>query len=60
MANTDFYLNNYRYFIASIHGRILIGFDTVSDCRDYIKFLLETDKKRNRRLRDRKLLRYLF
>ena len=45
MANTDFYLNNYRYFIANIHGRILTGFDTISECRDYIKYLLDTDLK---------------
>ena len=45
MTNTDFYLNNYRYFITNDIGVILIGFDKVSECRDYIQELVNRDSE---------------
>ena len=43
MANTDFYLNNFRYVVTNSIFKVLMGFDTVGECREFIADLYAQD-----------------
>ena len=43
MANKDFYLNNFRYVVTNSIRNILMGFDTVGECREFIADLYKQD-----------------